>query len=668
MKLLKLAQEGSDNEQIALLQSLLEDANARSNELALENRRCNQRLLEGQSQVEELQKSLQENSSKAEDVVLMKRKCQEHLEKLRDATEELKKKSRTIEELENKHSSSVERMEELDEALKKKDEEMKLMEERYKKYLEKAKSVIRTLDPKQNQGSAPEVQALKNQLQERERMLQSLEQKEYDKTKCQRDQEEKLIVSAWYNMRLLTRSSCTRLCAVEGTESRGSREVTVPAAAVAPIPRPVFRSLKEAPLGMALQKKASEERLSGSGSGPVSAQSFLNRQRQATGSRRAYPTAASGGVGRSDRKLPSPFYLPGLTGSAAPGTSRSLQTGDGREQEVFGGTLPHRLDFQRSSHVTQCLRLRSDLKMQYTQQTSALMVLLMFGTAGDLSGFFSGDDAGPPRAAAVHERISALPSALSLYSCAGGRRSRGAVLGALLWSDYDSTVRDSAYVTLNHNSSLPTGSEHDGAFPEPGFDANSWFRVPEMIGRVRPLLSDILFIILIITAVEGFQFNGGFCSSNFLYSFISDEKRVQSRMMSSDSRLFVSCGNRLIIWTLGNLPKQLLWRTVISSITSSPAVRPVFMLILLLMERLFQSHGESMWETAEVMLQRQKSNVERSPPIMMEIAFPTFCLIKDDAGALLFWVWCFHEEDTSEGGRCSLVGTLEQEGEQCETR
>ncbi len=35
--------------------------------------------------------------------------------------------------------------------------------------------VIRTLDPKQNQGSAPEVQALKNQLHERERMIHSLE-------------------------------------------------------------------------------------------------------------------------------------------------------------------------------------------------------------------------------------------------------------------------------------------------------------------------------------------------------------------------------------------------------------------------------------------------------------------------------------------------------------
>lgn len=35
--------------------------------------------------------------------------------------------------------------------------------------------MIRTLDPKQNQGSGPEVQALKNQLQEKERMLHTLE-------------------------------------------------------------------------------------------------------------------------------------------------------------------------------------------------------------------------------------------------------------------------------------------------------------------------------------------------------------------------------------------------------------------------------------------------------------------------------------------------------------
>uniref|UniRef100_A0A665XA63 Hook microtubule tethering protein 3 n=1 Tax=Echeneis naucrates TaxID=173247 RepID=A0A665XA63_ECHNA len=177
-KMLKLAQEGSDNEKIALLQSLLEDANRRKNELETENR--SGRSVE-QSQVEELQKSLQEQGSKADDVskdmFLLYCSC-----------------FVTLIPAKNNHQTTLE---ELEEALKKKDEDMKQMEERYKKYLEKAKSVIRTLDPKQNQGSGPEVQALKNQLQEKERMLHSLEM---DKTKSQRDYEEKLIVSAWYNM------------------------------------------------------------------------------------------------------------------------------------------------------------------------------------------------------------------------------------------------------------------------------------------------------------------------------------------------------------------------------------------------------------------------------------------------------------------------------------
>ncbi|XP_015685089.1 protein Hook homolog 3 [Protobothrops mucrosquamatus] len=66
-KVLKLKQEVSDNERVALLQSLLDDANLRKNELETENRLVNQRLLEVQSQVEELQKSLQEQGSKAED-------------------------------------------------------------------------------------------------------------------------------------------------------------------------------------------------------------------------------------------------------------------------------------------------------------------------------------------------------------------------------------------------------------------------------------------------------------------------------------------------------------------------------------------------------------------------------------------------------------------------
>ncbi|KAM9591041.1 protein Hook homolog 3-like isoform 5-T6 [Morphnus guianensis] len=202
-KMLKLNQEGSDNEKITLLQSLLDGTNLRKNELETENRLVNQRLLEVQSQVQELQKSLQEQGSKAEDVsrnsLLLQKKLEEHLEKLHEANNELQKKRAIIEDLEPRCNKSSLKIEELQEALRKKDEEMKQMEERYKKYLEKAKSVIRTLDPKQNQGAAPEIQALKNQLQERDRMFHSLE-KEYEKTKSQREMEEKFIVSAWYNM------------------------------------------------------------------------------------------------------------------------------------------------------------------------------------------------------------------------------------------------------------------------------------------------------------------------------------------------------------------------------------------------------------------------------------------------------------------------------------
>ncbi|KAI9524805.1 Protein Hook 3 [Dissostichus eleginoides] len=247
-KMLKLAQEGSDNEKIALLQSLLEDASRRKNELETENRLINQRLMEEQSQVEELQKNLQEEGSKADDSSILKKKYEEHMEKLRELNHELLKKNTFIDEMEPKYNSSSQRVEELEEALKKKDDDMKQMEERYKKYLEKAKSVIRTLDPKQNQGSGPEVQALKNQLQEKDRMLHSLE-KEMDKTKSQRDYEEKLIVSAWYNM------------------------------------------------GMSLQKKAAEDRLANTGSG----QSFLARQRQATSTRRSYPGHVQPATARSMR-------------------------------------------------------------------------------------------------------------------------------------------------------------------------------------------------------------------------------------------------------------------------------------------------------------------------------------------------------------------------------
>ncbi|KAA0706281.1 Protein Hook -like protein 2 [Triplophysa tibetana] len=122
-------------------------------------------------------------------------------EKLHEAHSDLQKKREVIDDLEpHVDSNMAKKIDDLQEILKKKDEDMRRMEDRYKKYVEKARTVIQTLDPKQkNDSVAPEVQALKNQLSERDRKIQHLEH-DFEKSRSRQDQEEKLIISAWYNM------------------------------------------------------------------------------------------------------------------------------------------------------------------------------------------------------------------------------------------------------------------------------------------------------------------------------------------------------------------------------------------------------------------------------------------------------------------------------------
>lgn len=245
-KKLKEQKLGEQEEQNQLLQSLLNDANERKDQLERENRELNQKLMEAESELDDVrnQKSAGEMDTDSE----LGRKYTDHLDKLRVANEELQKKKTYIESLEPKVSSTTEKVNELQELLNKKDQEMKVMEDRYKKYLEKAKSVIKTLDPKQNQGSQPEIQLLKNQVQEKDKIIEHLE-RDHEKMKITREREEKLIVSAWYEM------------------------------------------------GMQLHRKAAEERLSGNTGGV----SFLARQRQAS-SRRSTPnrTQQTAAVGSRD--------------------------------------------------------------------------------------------------------------------------------------------------------------------------------------------------------------------------------------------------------------------------------------------------------------------------------------------------------------------------------
>ncbi|CAM4331730.1 unnamed protein product [Leuciscus chuanchicus] len=229
-------QEESYRHRLEELQTQLEESQRCQNTLETQNRLSQQQISQLVSQIEELQRALQEQDSKTEDSSLLKKKLEEHLEKLHEAHSDLQKKREVIDDLEPPADSNMaKKVDELQEILKKKDEDMRRMEERYKRYVDRARTVIKTLDPKQKSNTVPaEVQALKNQLTEKDRRIQHIEH-DFEKSRSRHDQEEKLIISAWYNM------------------------------------------------GMALHQKVAGER---SGSGSSSAQSFLAQQRQSTHARR----------------------------------------------------------------------------------------------------------------------------------------------------------------------------------------------------------------------------------------------------------------------------------------------------------------------------------------------------------------------------------------------
>uniref|UniRef100_A0A669BI97 Hook microtubule-tethering protein 1 n=1 Tax=Oreochromis niloticus TaxID=8128 RepID=A0A669BI97_ORENI len=195
-KMLRVQQEEYEREKIASLQAQLEEAHKTRSELDTENRLSRERVSELQQQVEDLQKALQSQASKPDDSNL-KRKLDAHMVQLNEAQDEIMKKKELLEDLQPDNTQTSLKVDELMAALKKKDDDMRAMEERYKMYLEKARNVIRALDPKLNPATV-EIQALRNQLADRDKQILSLE---CEQAKL-REYEEKLIVTAWYNKSL----------------------------------------------------------------------------------------------------------------------------------------------------------------------------------------------------------------------------------------------------------------------------------------------------------------------------------------------------------------------------------------------------------------------------------------------------------------------------------
>lgn len=161
-----LSSGGGSND--GLLQTMVDDLKEREAKLESNNRSLNQRILELES-------------------------------KLEDCRGTVPRVPGSREELELKLSEASKKITALSDTVHKKELEMQGMEERYKKYIEKAKSVIKTLDPKQNPNAAPEVSALRSQLNEKDRLIETLEQ-ETEKARAVREMEERLISSAFYNL------------------------------------------------------------------------------------------------------------------------------------------------------------------------------------------------------------------------------------------------------------------------------------------------------------------------------------------------------------------------------------------------------------------------------------------------------------------------------------
>uniref|UniRef100_A0A671W0L8 Hook microtubule-tethering protein 1 n=1 Tax=Sparus aurata TaxID=8175 RepID=A0A671W0L8_SPAAU len=182
-KMLRVQQEEYEREKITALQEQLEEAHKTRSELDTENRLSRERITELQQQVEDLQKALQSQAAKPDDVSV----------------------PGPLAPIQRKYPTELLllalKLDELMAALKKKDDDMRAMEERYKMYLEKARNVIRALDPKLNPATA-EIQALRNQLADRDKQIVNLEVnlpfKSFSQARL-REYEEKLIVTAWYN-------------------------------------------------------------------------------------------------------------------------------------------------------------------------------------------------------------------------------------------------------------------------------------------------------------------------------------------------------------------------------------------------------------------------------------------------------------------------------------
>ncbi|CAF1121439.1 unnamed protein product [Adineta steineri] len=193
-KMLKLRQtEETNNEQILLLQANCEQFKDQNNQLTNDLWMSNRKILELEATLKDTT-SLAENSTEITDL-------KKSLNRAMTRHEEESTRTKTqIDELQKRLDHSEKKLTEKEAIIATKTDDINAMEERYVQYLEKAKMVLRQMDPRNsNSISHQEIQSLRKQIDEKDRRMKDLE-KEYEKMKIIREDQEKLLISAWYSM------------------------------------------------------------------------------------------------------------------------------------------------------------------------------------------------------------------------------------------------------------------------------------------------------------------------------------------------------------------------------------------------------------------------------------------------------------------------------------
>ncbi|KAL1462559.1 hypothetical protein WDU94_014387 [Cyamophila willieti] len=179
--MLKMNQKDDIEAQLNIVNTKLDDATQQVKIKTLENRKANQKILE-------LEAELKERDT--EDTTGMKVKILE----LQNENKNLKEQTNHLQE---EHLEQGKLIEKLQDSITQKDSEIQDYEEKNRKYIEKASTAFKMLDPQpmQNIAAMNELKNLRKKNDDKDKMLDDLE-----KTLEKKDQQEKLIATAFYNL------------------------------------------------------------------------------------------------------------------------------------------------------------------------------------------------------------------------------------------------------------------------------------------------------------------------------------------------------------------------------------------------------------------------------------------------------------------------------------